>query len=299
LSQFLLKALLQEIGMPLDHKKMVNFEYPEIEHSYTEQDTILYALSIGFGAEPSDLDQLKFVYEKDLQALPMMAGVIGWLGRQVDPDFGVDYNKIVAGEQKIILHKQLPSSATILSRSKISDVIDKGERTGALIYYERDIIEKESGDLLASVHHTIVARGNGDFGGKTGPTPPVHEIPKREADQICDIQTAPNIALLYRLNGDKNPLHADPAHAEKVGFEKPILHGLGTFAVAGHAVLKSCCGYDPARLLSLQSRFSRPVFPGDLIRTEIWTDGDIVSFRSLVPERDHVVLNNGMAKIKG
>lgn len=283
--------------MPLDHEKMVNFEYPETEHSYSERDTMLYALSIGFGAEPNNLDQLKFVYEKNLQALPMMAGILGWLGRRPDPDFGVNLNKIVAGEQKIILHKPLPVSATILSRSKISDVIDKGERTGALIYYERDLFEKESGDLLASVHHTIVARGDGNFGGKSGPTPPVHELPEREPDQICDIQTAPNMALLYRLNGDENLLHADPQHAEKVGFEKPILHGLGTFAVAGHAILKNYCDYDPARLLSLQSRFSRPVFPGDLIRTELWIDDDTISFRAKVTTRDHVVLDNGMAKI--
>lgn len=283
--------------MPLDQEKMVNFEYPETEHSYTERDAMFYALSVGFGAEPNDLDQLKFIYEKNLQALPMMAGVIGWLGRQANPDFGINYDKIVAGEQKIIIHKPLPTSATILSRSKICDVLDKGERTGALIYYERDIFEKQSGDLLASVHHTIVARGNGNFGGKSGPTPPVHELPEREPDKVCDIQTSPNIALLYRLNGDRNPLHADPQHAQSVGFDKPILHGLGTFAIGGHAVLKSCCDYDPTQLLSLQARFSQPVFPGDMIRTELWIDGDVVSFRSLAPERDHVVLNNGMAKI--
>lgn len=283
--------------MPLDHQKMVNFEYPPIEHSYTEQDTMFYGLSIGFGAEPDNLDQLKFVYEKDLQALPMMAGVIGWLGRHAKPDFGINRNKIVAGEQKIIIHKCLPPSASIISRSRISDVIDKGERTGALIYYERDIFEKDSGALLASVHHTIVARGDGNFGGKTGPTPPVHPIPERKPDLICDIQTNENMALLYRLNGDRNPLHADPSHARKVGFDKPILHGLGTFAVAGHAVLKSCCGYDAARMRSLQARFSRPVFPGDLIRSELWVDGENVSFRSLVPDRDDVVLNNGLALI--
>lgn len=105
------------------------------------------------------------------------------------------------------------------------------------------------------------------------------------------------MALLYRLNGDENPLHVDPIHAQAIGFDKPILHGLGTFAVAGHAVLKTCCDYDPTRLKSLQSRFSRPVFPGDLIRTEMWLDGETISFRSLVPERDDVVLNNGMAMI--
>jgi acyl dehydratase len=282
--------------MPLAHEKMVNFEFPESEHSYTEQDTMFYALSIGFGAEPNNQDQLQFVYEKNLKALPMMAGILGWLGRKPKPDFGVNFDKILAGEQKIILHKPLPTSATFISRSKISNVIDKGD-TGALIYYERDLFGKDSGDLLASIHHTIVARGDGNFGGKTGPTPPIHNLPDREPDQICEIQTAPNMALLYRLNGDENPLHVDPIHAQAIGFDKPILHGLGTFAVAGHAVLKTCCDYDPTRLKSLQSRFSRPVFPGDLIRTEMWLDGETISFRSLVPERDDVVLNNGMAMI--
>ena len=122
-------------------------------------------------------------------------------------------------------------------------------------------------------------------------------MPERAPDVTCDLPTLPQAALIYRLSGDYNPLHADPAYARKAGFKMPILHGRATFSVAGHAILKSCCGYDSSRLVSMEGRFSSPVYPGETIRTEMWIDGSTVSFRSTVPERNVTVLSNGRAEI--
>jgi acyl dehydratase len=147
------------------------------------------------------------------------------------------------------------------------------------------------------VTQTIFCRGDGGFGGPPRQTPPPHPIPARAPDAVCDLGTRPEMALIYRLSGDYNLLHADPAVARAAGFDRPILHGLGTFGVSGHAVLKTLCGYDPARLISFAGRFSAPVFPGETIRTEMWRDGAVVSFRARVVERDVVAINNGRAEV--
>jgi acyl dehydratase len=140
-------------------------------------------------------------------------------------------------------------------------------------------------------------RGDGGWGGKAGPQPAPHQLPETAPATAVDIKTHVNSALIYRLSGDRNPLHADPKAAAAGGFKTPILHGLLTFGVAGRALVKACCGGDPARLGSMQVRFSSPVFPGETIRTEMWPDGGRVSFRSRVVERDVVVLNNGLATV--
>ena len=129
-------------------------------------------------------------------------------------------------------------------------------------------------------------------------SPPLHKLPERAPDLVCDLATRPEAALIYRLSADRNPLHVDPEVAKAAGFPRPILHGLGTFGVVGHALLKSLCGYDPDRLASIAGRFSAPVFPGETIRTEMWRDGAVVSFRALVPERNVVAMNNGRAEVR-
>ncbi len=283
--------------MPLDYDKIMSSEMPEIVHSYTKKDTMLYALGLGFGADPVDRDQLAFVYEKDLRVLPTMASVLAHPGPLGDPAFRITRHLVVHGEQRIVVHRPIPPEGTVLGRSRVRDVIDKGEDKGALIYSEREIIDEISGETLATVQSTTFARGDGGFGGKSGPTPPVHPIPESSPQATCDIATLPQAALVYRLSGDYNPLHSDPDIAAAAGFDRPILHGLCTYGVAGHAVLKTYCGYDPARLKSLEARFSRPLFPGETIRTEMWREGNVVSFRARVPERDVVVLDNGKAEI--
>jgi acyl dehydratase len=152
--------------------------------------------------------------------------------------------------------------------------------------------------LIATITQTAFCRGDGGFGGPPRTAPAPHSLPERTPDTFCDLPTRPEMALIYRLSGDYNPLHAEPAFAKAAGFERPILHGLGTFGVSGHAVLKTLCGYDPNRLVAFAGRFSAPVFPGETIRTEMWRDGPVVSFRARVLERDVIAINHGRAEIR-
>ena len=196
------------------------------------------------------------------------------------------------------LHRPLPVAGWFVTRSRVEEIIDKGAGKGALIYLVREISDADSGDKLATMRRTTFARGDGGFGGPSGPRHEPHRMPEgRAPDHVCDLPTLPQQALIYRLNGDDNPLHVDPDVAREAGYERPILHGLCTFGVAGHAVLKTLCGWDPARLKRFDVRFSAPVFPGETIRTEMWVDGATVSFRARVVERDAVVLNNGLAEL--
>jgi acyl dehydratase len=185
----------------------------------------------------------------------------------------------------------------VIGRTRILEAIDKGAGKGALVYTEKTVTEKATGALIATVTQTSFCRGDGGFGGPPRETPAPHPLPQREPDLLCDLATRPEQALIYRLSADRNPLHADPEIAKAAGFPRPILHGLGTFGVVGHALLRAVCGYDPARLKSINARFSAPVFPGETLRTEIWRDGTVVSFRSRVVERDAIAINNGRAEV--
>ncbi len=284
--------------MAIDHQTLVNWRFGDLEHAYSARDTILYALGVGLGAPPDDRDQLAFVYEDGLKALPTMAVVLGYPGFWIkDPRTGIDWTRALHGEQGLVLFAPLPASGTVIGRTRITGLVDKGARRGALLISEREVIDKASGVLLCRLSQTAVLRGDGGFGGPGGPTPEPHPIPARTPDSACELPTLPQAALIYRLSGDYNPLHADPAVAAKAGFERPILHGLCTFGVVGHALLKTLCAYRPERLKSMQVRFSAPVFPGETIRTEMWRDGHMVSFRARSLERDVVVINNGRAEI--
>jgi len=233
-----------------------------------------------------------------LKVLPTMATVLAHSGSLArNPDSGINWVMVVNGEQGFTLHRSLAAHGTLIGRTRIVDVIDKGAGKGALLLTEREITDKATGALVATVTQTIFCRGDGGFGGPPRPTPPPHPIPVRAPDLVCDLNTRPEMALIYRLSGDYNPLHAEPAAAKAAGFDRPILHGLGTFGVSGHALLKTMCGYDPARLTSFSGRFSAPVFPGETIRTEMWRDGALVSFRARIVERDVVAINNGRAEL--
>ncbi|MDE0717197.1 MAG: MaoC/PaaZ C-terminal domain-containing protein [Rhodospirillaceae bacterium] len=284
--------------MVLDPRKILNWPFEPVEQTYTERDTILYALGCGLGIDPLDEDQLRFVFEEpELLALPSMAAVLsppGFWARH--PDAGIDWVRILHGEQAMEIHRPLPAAATVAATAKVTDIVDKGPEKGALLFVERTVTEAETGEALATLRSTTFARGDGGCGGTTETAPAPHPIPDRAPDLACDLATAPNSALIYRLSGDPNPLHASPSVARAAGFDRPILHGLCSWGVAGHAILKSCCGYDPARIRSMALRFSAPVYPGETIRTEMWRDGNIVSFRARVAERDAVVLNNGRAE---
>lgn len=285
--------------MAIDYDKLMNWKFDPIESEYSSKDSILYALGVGLSADPMDMDQLRFTYEEDQLALPSMSVVLAYPGFFLkEPQFGVDWVKVLHGEQGIEIHKTLPAAAKVVGENRFTEIIDKGEGRGALLFSERKVYEKATGDLLCTLTSTTFARGDGGFGGPAIDAPKPHSIPDRDPDSVVELPTLPQAALIYRLSGDLNPLHADPRVAKAAGFEKPILHGLATLGVAGHAVLKEACGYRPEKLKSMALRFTSPVYPGETIQTEIWKEGEEVSFRSRVKERDVVVLNNGRAIVK-
>ena len=285
--------------MPIDYEKLKNRPFEPIEQTYTTDQAILYALGLGFGADPFDEQQLHFTFEEEgFSAVPSLAVVLAGPGFWVrEADSGVDWVKVLHGEQGIVWHKPLPPTATVIGQTRVVDIIDKGEGKGALIYSEKTLHDKATGDLLATTTSTTFARGDGGFGGPSGPVKGVHALPERDPDHQVDIPMLPQSALIYRLSGDHNPLHASPVVAKSAGFDRPILHGLCTLGVAGRAILQDVCNYDSTKMKSLDLRFSAPVYPGETIRTEIWEDGDTISFRARVVERDIVVLNNGKVTI--
>jgi acyl dehydratase len=284
--------------MSLNYKKIVNWPFEDVIQSYSERDSIIYALSLGLGSNATDPGELKFVYEKELQTFPTMAVVMGHPGPWMqDPETGIDFVKVLHGEQYLEIHKPLPTEGSIIGRTRVVDVIDKGVDKGALIITERKLYEQKTGDLLNTQSAIIFARGDGGFGGPATSAPAPHSLPDRDPDRVVDIPISTQAALLYRLNGDYNPLHADPVIAKKAGFEAPILHGLASYGIAARAVLKALDNGDASELRSFGLRFSAPVYPGETIRTDVWKDGNIVSFRASVVERDMIVLKNGRAEI--
>ncbi len=284
--------------MTIDVDRLLNWPFRDIVQRYDHRDTILYALSLGIGADPTDRDQLRFVYERELEAFPTMAVVLGYPGPWVaDPDSGIDAAKVVFGEQRLTMHRRLPASGVIRARERVTGVVDKGVGRGALVYVQRRIVDDEDGALLATVDGTLFCRADGGFGGPDGPVRNVHAMPSTPPDRVTRIATLPQAALLYRLNGDRNPLHVDPEVARSAGFPRPILHGLCTYAIAAHAVLAVHADSSPSRLRSFDARFTAPVYPGEMLSVEAWKNGDAVAFRLWVPERNVKVLDNGRAVI--
>jgi len=284
--------------MTIDYDKLINWDIPQVEQRLTKRDTILYALGVGLGSDPGDASQLKFVYEQNLQALPTMAIILGYPGPwHAHGDLGITRSHVVHGEQGFRIVRSLPVEGDVLGKTRVTGVVDKGKDKGALVMTECTVREKASGDAVCTLTSTTFCRADGGFGGPDGPVKTPHPVPDAPPQHVCDLPTLPQAALIYRLSGDYNPLHADPAYAAKAGYKMPILHGRCTFSIAGHALLKTLCGYDPARFVAMEGRFSSPVYPGETVRTEMWRNGNVVSFRSIVPARGVTVLNNGRAEI--
>jgi acyl dehydratase len=286
--------------MPLDYNKVRNWPIPTATQEITLRDTILYALGVGVAdSNPVAPDDLKFVYEEGLVALPTMAVTLApgpfWMQ---DPETGIAWQKILHGEQMLTVHRPLPPSCTVISLNSIDDIYDKGADKGAVMYLTRKLFDQANGELLMTVRSSAFMRGNGGFGGKTDGAPQPHPVPSdRSPDSVLDLATRPEQAVLYRLSGDYNPLHIDPAVARAGGFERPILHGLCSYGIAGRAVLKLLCDNEPARLKRLDVRFASPAYPGETIRTEVWREsGGRAAFRARVVERDVVIINNGLAE---
>ena len=276
--------------------KVLGRTFAAIEHTVSPRDCMLYALGIGVGDRPEDARDLQFVFEQGLKAFPSQVNVIahpgGWIQ---DPELGVDWVRLLHGEQAFTLHAPIEPGKTYVGSYQVVDVVDKGAGKGALLFLRKELREKGHNELVSIVTSTYFLRGDGGCGGTTSEAPAPHAIPERAPDLSCTLPVLARAALIYRLSGDYNPIHADPALARKAGFERPILHGLCSLGVATRAVLAGCCNDEPERLSSLQLRFSSPVYPGETLVTDIWMDAAVASFRTRSAERGVVVLNNGRA----
>jgi acyl dehydratase len=284
--------------MPINYERLLNWKVPSVEQRYAEADVILYALGLGLGLGSDDPHQLSYVYEKNLQILPTQAAVLGYPGFWLsNPDTGIDWKQVLHGEQNLTVHRPLSVTGDVIGRTRVTSIIDKGQGKGVLLYSIRELIDRRTEEPLCTLGTTHVLRGEGGFGGPSEPIKPPPALPTAAPDLTCDLPTSRQTALIYRLSGDRNPLHADPNVASAAGFPRPILHGLASFGLAGYAVIKSFCDGQAARLRSISVRFSAPVFPGETLRMEMWRSGaGQCLFRGCVAERDTLVLNNGLAE---
>ncbi len=272
-------------------------EFAPQRTTYAAKDAILYALSVGAGADPVDAHQLPLVYEPDLRVLPTMAAVLAHPGAWIaNPRFEVNYLKLLHGEQGLTMHAPLPPGGDIESTYRVQAVVDKGDGKGALVYFEKQL-RSTGGQPLCTVYSTLFLRADGGCGSFGTPPAGLPADTAPAPEFFDELRTPLNAALLYRLNGDLNPIHADPVAARKAGFERPILHGLCTYGVVGYLLTRTVCGHDPARLLSLGARFTSPVYPGETIRVEGTRNADSVRFQATVPERNQIVLSQGYARI--
>ena len=282
----------------LDYEKLKSWKIPVASHTYTEKDAILYALGIGCGGQPDQPGDLRFVYEDGLRAFPSMALVLGYPGFWLKhADVGIDWRRLLHGEETMDLFAPLPTTATVTGNTRLVEVYDKGPGKDAVLVIARDVVHETLGTLLATLTTTLVLRGGGGFGGSPGPPSRHAAVPDSPAHRVVDLPTLAQAALIYRLSGDLNPLHADPAVAIAAGFPQPILHGLCTLGIATRAIVRICCADDPGQLRQLGARFYSPGFPGETIRVEIWHESGQGSFRCRVVERDVIVLTNGFFRV--
>jgi acyl dehydratase len=282
----------KEAAMPIAYPEILNQTREGQTFAWGDRETMLYALGIGLGADPMNETELPFVYEGNLKAVPSLATVVAWGS---GPNWGsttINFMLVVHGEQSIELHKPMPIGASVTADSRIVGVYDKGPK-GAVIMTETVLKDAKTGEKIVTLGSSIFARGDGGFGGPSEGQPEPHPIPDRPADLSLDFPTRPDQALLYRLSGDRNPLHSDPAFAKMAGFPRPILHGLCTYGITCRAVLQGLADYQPERIKSHSARFSAPVFPGETITVDLWKDGDTVSFEARVKARGVTVIKNG------
>jgi acyl dehydratase len=281
--------------MPLNHS-LVGEPGEPLPRSWTSTDTILYALGVGAGSDDA-LSELAFTTENtqgvNQQVLPTFAVLAaqarGGRARRLGE---FDPARLVHAEQSFELHRPLPVSAEVTVTSTITSILDKGK--GALMTTRSEAVDA-GGQLLVTAQSGVFIGGEGGFGGERG-APSTWQRPDRPPDEKVTYTTRPDQALLYRLSGDRNPLHSDPSFARRGGFDRPILHGLCTYGFTGRALLHALCGSDPARMHSMSGRFSRPVLPGQTLTISIWVDADGEARFQTATEDGTVVIDHGLTR---
>ena len=276
--------------MPINHD-CAGYEGAPGERSWTSTDGLLYALGVGAGT-----DELAFTTENtaDLpqRILPTMGVVLNAGGQGVYEAIGdFDLAMLVHGEQAITLHREIPAEGTLRGSGRIAAVYDKG--SSAVVVLESDTVLADTGEPLFTTRMSMFIRGEGGWGGERGPARPRDVPPARAPDHRVTYRTSPDQALLYRLNGDRNPLHSDPGFAAMAGFDRPILHGLCTYGFTGRALLHTLCGSDPSRFRSMEGRFASPVMPGEELTVEMWADGEGAATFQTLGQDGRVVLTAG------
>lgn len=262
--------------MTIDIDKILNFEFPIPEETISIQRSILYSLGLGLGLNPTDQADLVYLDESRLQINPTIANVLAdngfWLRKF---DMGLNWQNAVHAEQFVTIHKPLQLNTKVKGKMRIVDLVDKGADKGCLLYMQRELLDAENEKLLATVMQVVMCRADGGFGGPSKPSrikpiKPAWEKPTSNPDQSTVLHTSPQQALIYRLSGDLNPLHIDPQVAEKLGYKRPLLHGLSFFGLAGHGLIKTLCNNDPNRMQFIGGRFTAPVLPGDDLVLHTW-----------------------------
>lgn len=281
--------------MPIDIEKALGATLEGPVFSWTDDDVILYHLGIGAGSDPVDPDELRYVYEGDLQVLPTYATIPPFevmMSFALVDGLDISLAQVLHGEQETILHDRIPTSGAVTNEGTVTNIFDKGK--GALVVMEIISRLESTGEPLFTNRSSIFIKGEGGFGGDSGPSTSV-EIPDREPDHVVQSATLPQQALLYRISsGDKNPLHADPGFAGFAGYERPILHGLCTFGIVAKAVADSVLKGQPGDIASYRGRFSGHVFPGETIVSRIWDEGDRVLVVAETQERGLPVISNAV-----
>jgi acyl dehydratase len=281
--------------MAFDPDRLRAHAFPLTRASYTERDAILYALGVGlpFGAATEDLT---YLLEDRLTVLPTFAVTLATPGMWVKaPALEIDWVRLLHAAQAAEFHTPLPAQAEVVSHTRIKSLHDRGAGKGSICVVERRIVDAANDTLYCTVNQTLMLRGNGGFGGEPAPRVAPPTPPDRAPDHSDNVRISPRAALVYRLSGDVNPLHADPKVARQAGFARPILHGLASYGTLGALVLRRFCGDNPARLAALSLRFAGVVYPGDRLDCDFWQDGDQVLFNARVGDR--VVLDQGLARL--
>ncbi len=280
--------------MPID-ATAVGFRSEPRTSAWTTAQSLLYAVGVGAGQEPTDAAELPFVTENSMdvptRALPTMPVIISEISHLFAHVGSFNPAMLVHGEQTVVLHKELGSSGEVSTESEITAVWDKGK--GAVVEITAHATDTASGEPAFDLVMSAFIRGEGGFGGERGPSGPKNEAPDKAPDDQVTLSTRPEQALVYRLSGDRNPLHSDPSFAALAGFDRPILHGLCTYGFTGRALLRSLCDSDPARFRSIEGRFSSPVFPGEELTTSIWRVGTGEARFVVHASGDRLVIDSG------
>jgi acyl dehydratase len=279
--------------MPINPDAVGNESEP-VTASWTSKDALLYAVGIGAG-----VDELPFTTENtngvEQVVFPTFAVVIGWGQGSAMRGIGT-FNPalLVHGEQRVTLHKPIPPEGSVTMQGKIVGIYDKGK--AAVVATETTLTDNADGTPMCTLYSSAFIRGEGGWGGDRGPSGPRNTPPERDPDESVTYQTSPDQALVYRLSGDRNPLHSDPSFAAMGGFDRPILHGLCTYGFTGRALLHSLAGGDPSRFQHVEGRFSSPVLPGDALTIDMWRTGDGEAVFTTKKQDGTVVIDQGLCR---